>query len=93
MSTRKIEKDDSSRLEHVLRVGMNSMAISVFGPDRSTEFEMPQTMGDDLKNEFVAIELPPQVDKHSVAWESRQVPRAAMVAATRVLPQRRYQIG
>lgn len=62
MSTRKIEKDDSSRLEHVLRVGMNSMAISGFGPDRSTEFQMPQTMGDDLKDEFVAIEPPPQVN-------------------------------
>ena len=56
MSTRKIQKDDSSRLEHVLKVGMHSMTISGFGPDRS----IPQTMGDDLADEKLTVEPPEQ---------------------------------
>lgn len=56
MSTRNVKKDDSSRLEHVLKVGMHSMAISGFGPDRS----YPPAMGDDLKDEKLTVEPPEQ---------------------------------
>lgn len=62
MSTRRIERDDSSRLEHVLKVGMRSMAISGFGPNRSTTYQAPQKIAADLADELLAIELPPQDD-------------------------------